>query len=57
MTIRDFHLRLSAGAKENRLFEALRKLTALDDPKQMASEEVSTGWIIWQGMKEMAGAC
>lgn len=61
MSIRDFHLRLFAGAKGSALFEALRRLTLLEDPKQMASDEVTSGWIIWgqqrNAVEEISGAC
>jgi hypothetical protein len=61
MAIRDFHGRLFTGAKESGLFEALRRLASFEDPKQMASDEVTSGWIIWGQQRaatgEIAGAC
>lgn len=48
MSIRDFHLQLFAGTKRSVLFEALRRLSSFEDPKQLESEEVTSGWIIWQ---------
>jgi hypothetical protein len=47
MSIREFHLQLFTGAQEGLLFGALRKLASLSDPTQMASDEVSSGWIVW----------
>ena len=61
MSIRDFHFRLFTGAKESAFFAALRRLTLLENPKQLASDEVTSGWIIWgQGgtaATQIADAC
>lgn len=48
MPIRDFHARLFAEAKGSSILEALRRLASLKDPKELASDEVTSGWIIWQ---------
>lgn len=47
MPIRDFYSKLMSGKKEDRLFEALRKLRRL---KRAGALAVSTqpGWSIWE---------
>ena len=61
MAIRDFHVRLFATAQGSGLFEALRRLSSLEDPHLLASDEVSSGWIIWnpegKAVMETAKAC
>lgn len=61
MTIRDFHVRLFAAVQGSTLFAALRRLSSLEDLQQLASEEVTTGWIIWnpegKAARETANAC
>lgn len=49
MSFHDFHSKLVSDQDANLLFTALRKLSLLDDPRQMAQgeEEPGPGWIVW----------
>lgn len=54
MTMHEFQSKLGATHTTNRLFGALRRLCAVEDPKAMLSEEATTNgdWIIWGGVTE-----
>jgi hypothetical protein len=47
MSFHDFHSKLVSDQDANLLFTALRKLSLLDDPRQMTEEEPGPGWIVW----------
>ncbi len=47
MSIHDFYSRLVSMNEENALLGTLRKLSLLDDPKSMFSEEPLGEWIPW----------
>lgn len=54
MTIREFHSQLVAGNDKNVLFNALRKLSTLADPKSLFDETTPNDWPMWSSQSESA---
>jgi hypothetical protein len=54
MSIQEFYAAFSSGSKDNRLFAALRELSALDDLKsRVTKDDPETGpnsWGVWTEM-------
>lgn len=51
MHIQDFHSKLVSANEEGHLFEALRSLSQVDDPKAVFDGESTTGeWATWPPM-------
>ena len=47
MSIADFHQKFVSATENNVLVQSLRRLSLLDDPKVMFSEEPANEWAIW----------
>ncbi len=49
MFIRDFHSKLVSGKEEGRLFEALRRLKGIENPKALSAEAAPEpgAWSVW----------
>lgn len=47
MSIRDFHAQLVSGNNKSSLFDALRKLSLIADPKSLFNEEPAEDWPLW----------
>lgn len=53
MLIHEFHSKLAAPKEQSALFDALRRLRLLDDPKRMVKADadgdadVINGWTVW----------
>lgn len=50
MHIQDFHLKLTSVKEEGHIFEALRNLSQIDDPRVFDSESVLTDWPTWPAL-------
>lgn len=51
MHIHDFHSKLISANEEGHLFEALRSLSRVDDPKTVFDGENTMGeWAVWPPM-------
>jgi hypothetical protein len=46
MFICDFHSKLVSGKEEGKLFEALRKLKGIENPKTLTAQEPAA-WSVW----------
>lgn len=47
MSIADFHRKFVSATESNVLVESLRRLSLLEDPKAMFSEEPANEWSLW----------
>jgi hypothetical protein len=47
MLILDFHAKFTSIQEKSRLFDALRRLSRLDDRALMAADDSATGWPEW----------
>jgi hypothetical protein len=48
MHIHDFYSKLTSVTEEDRLFQALRSLSLVEDPSSVVAEDtVLTDWITW----------
>jgi hypothetical protein len=47
MFIRDFHSKLVSGKEEGKLFEALRKLKSVENPRALVIAEEPAAWSVW----------
>ena len=52
MQIHDFHTKLTSANQEGHLFEALRSLSLIEDPKVMFGGEATVlgDWYVWPPM-------
>jgi hypothetical protein len=59
MHIHDFYSKLTSVTEDSRLFQALRTLSQVEDPKHVLSAEGETAlseWAAWPAMEQSA-AC
>lgn len=47
MSIADFYQKFVSASESNVLVESLRRLSLLDDPRVMFSEEPQNEWSLW----------
>jgi len=52
MQIHDFYSKLTSATEESRLFQALRALSQVEDPKSITDDPVvpQTDWAAWPGL-------